>query len=144
MSTLAVLHVLSIALWGGVIACEVFLETYKVRSADQEKMAADLHYRIDLFVEAPLILAVLVTGALLLDQATWSTLLAIKVAAALVVIGANAVCVAIVVQRYLALRGATDEDALSSFAIQTRRINLIGLIFIPMGIAVFALGWAIS
>ncbi len=142
MSTLAIMHVLSIALWGGVIACEVFIETYMIRSADQRKMATDLHYRIDLFIEAPLIMAVLVTGALLLDQTTWSTLLAIKIAAALVVIGANTVCIATVVQRYLALRGAADEDESSSFALLTRRIQLTA-IFIPMGLAVFALGWVL-
>ncbi len=125
------------------MACEMFIETYKVRSLQQEKMVADLHYRIDLFVEAPLLLAVLVTGALLLDQTTWSTLLAIKVVAALVVVGGNAVCIAIVVKRYLALRGLEDEETLSKFAVQTQRIHLIGFIFIPLGLAVFALGWAI-
>lgn len=126
------------------MACEMFIETYKVRSSDQGKLIADLHYRIDLFVEAPLLLVVLITGALLLDQATWSTWLAIKVAAALIVIGGNVACVAIVVQRYRALRGVEDEEALSAFATQTQRIHWIGVSFIPLGVAVFALGWAIS
>lgn len=143
MSTLAVLHILAVTLWGGVVTSETFIETYKARSADQRKMITDLHYRIDLFIESPLLFAVLITGMLLIGQSTWSTLLAIKVAAGLVVIGANAVCIVCVVRRYLAMHASTEEESLSEFAIQTKRIRSTAL-FIPLGLAVFALGWVIS
>lgn len=143
MNTLQVLHLVFIALWGGVLACEAILELLPLHNTADRKIVADLHFRIDMLVEAPLLAAILVTGALLLSQASWSLLLAVKVAGGLAVIGANAYCIVVVVQRHLAMRRAAKEEAKASFAAHTRSIYRVSVIALPVGLGVFALGLAL-
>ncbi len=63
--------------------------------------AARLHYWIDLTVEIPLVVMVLVTGALL-AQRSWplTPLLWIKIGAGAVAITSNLACSAVVIARY--------------------------------------------
>lgn len=141
------LHLVFIALWGGVLASEALLEFLPVGNAIQGRQVADLHFRIDALLEAPLLVAILATGILLLSQATWSMLLALKVAGGLVVIGANVACIAVVVKRHLALRASASGDsdqATACFIKHTRSIHRIIFSFTPIGLGVFALGLALS
>lgn len=140
MTTLQAFHLVFIALWGGVLACEGLMEFLPVKTALEGKQIAKLHYRIDLLLEAPLLLAILITGVLLLGDVQWSALLVVKVVAALVLIAANAACIAVVVKRYRDLAGAGDDRAFAVFASQTRRIHRIIFTFTPLGLLVFALG----
>ncbi len=144
MSTLAVLHISFIVAWAAIIAVESIIEFFNdIRTSDQAKMVADLHFKIDVYLEVPVVLGVLVTGALLLSDATWSILLAIKVAGALFAIGMNALCVVIVIRRHAALRDAVVEGVAESFTVRSNRIFDLASVGIPVGIAAFVLGWVL-
>lgn len=139
MSTLQALHLLFIAGWAGVLACEGLLEFLPAGDAGRERQIAVLHFRIDLLLEAPLLVGILVTGMILLDDAEWSLLLAVKVVGALTVIGANAACIVAVVRRHLGVRQAGPAAA-QVFARQTRVIHRVIYLFTPVGVGVFAAG----
>ncbi len=118
--TLTTIHLLFIALWGGVLACEGIIEFVPTRHEEQERLVAKLHFRIDVLLEAPLLVGILVTGIVLLAGTPWTTLLAIKVAGALVVILANAACIVVVVRRYLATRDAPNRPLCANIPQDTR------------------------
>lgn len=61
---------------------------------------ARLHIRVDLFIEIPAFVMVLVTGVLMLAQTPPSTALLIKVVCGLVAIATNVICVALVFKRH--------------------------------------------
>lgn len=143
VGTLQALHLFFIAGWAGVLACEALLEFLPAGDAGREQQIALLHYRIDLLLEAPLLAGILVTGVILLGDAQWSLALAIKVVAALVVIGANAACVVVVVRRHRGLR-RPGRDAAGVFARDTHAIHWLIYVFTPIGLGVFVLGLVLA
>jgi hypothetical protein len=114
-------HLILLSMWGGVVLAETVIEAAGVDEASL-RAAARLHYRIDVFVEVPLLGAVLATGAVLTSRA-WPPvpLLAAKIAAGLVVIGINLWCVGVVVARH---RRLDDAAALVKLS---RHVRLAGL-----------------
>jgi len=110
---LPVIHLLVLSLWGGVVATEAVIEIYPFRYPEVHSATIRLHYWIDLLVEAPLILAVVVTGGLLLystDPITNRHLVKVGFAAAAVIV--NIVCIIVVVRRGRGLDRGTDETRL--------------------------------
>jgi hypothetical protein len=128
--TLLQLHFLAVGFWMGLLAAETVLEFHP--RASQPPFAI-VHKWIDLLFEGPVVLLVLVSGALLLAR-NWPAppLLLIKAAAGLVAILANLYCFPLVLAR------ARTTDAQRALVL-TRRIKLTGAGF-PFAIAAFAIG----
>jgi hypothetical protein len=110
---LPMIHLVVLALWGGVVATEAVIELYPFRHREQHAATIRLHYWIDLLVEAPLVLAVAVTGLVLLlslDRVTPTHL--VKVGFGAAAIAVNAFCIAVVVRRGRQLERSADDDLL--------------------------------
>ena len=100
MNALRLAHLGLLCAWGGLLLAEIIIESLGEDDVSQAH-ATRLHFWIDLLAEVPIVLGVLVTGGLLLAEIwppTWLHL--VKVACALVAIGMNLYCSAIVVVRY--------------------------------------------
>lgn len=78
-----VVHVTALALWGGVLLVELLLEFLGLRHAHLRDGVAVFHRYIDWVTEVPLLMAVTLSGLMLLQGATWDTGLVIKVASGL-------------------------------------------------------------
>lgn len=88
MDALAVGHLLSLGLWGGLVLAEVVIEA----GALDQRVAARLHHRLDLLLKVPLLCAVLVTGAALASRVPMTPLLVAKIAAGLLAASATPPC----------------------------------------------------
>jgi hypothetical protein len=106
---IALLHLILVAAWAGLVLAELVLELVGARRPEAQRFVADVHYMIDLFLELPILLGVLATGGWLLRGATFDTALAVKVACGLAAVLANLVCVALVIARH---RGARATRAI--------------------------------
>ncbi|MCJ7753492.1 MAG: hypothetical protein MUP13_02890 [Thermoanaerobaculales bacterium] len=106
----AVIHLIVLSLWGGVVATEAVIEIYPFRHSEMHAATIRLHYWIDLLVEGPLVAAVIVTGAWLLFHLDPVTPLhLVKVGFASAAIAVNVFCIAVVVRRGRRLnRGAEN------------------------------------
>ncbi len=118
-------HLTALAAWGGLVVLESFIE---LRARDDRALhrAARTHFLLDVFVELPLLVAVLATGAVLAARVpVWTTLHTMKVAAGLTAVVANLYCVAIVFRRH----AARDRvDALRRDTVRVRVVSpAIGL-----------------
>jgi len=97
---LPVIHLIALSLWGGVVATEAVVEIYPFRHREMHAATIRLHYWIDLLVEAPLVAAVVVTGAwLLIQQEPVTGLHLVKVGFAGAAVAVNVFCIAVVVRR---------------------------------------------
>jgi len=133
------LHLLFLALWGGVVLAESVLELWGRRREELLRPTVIFHYWIDFLIEAPIILGVLASGLLLLltlDRLTW--LHAVKVAAALVAVSANAYCILLVLARYRDLRRGADSEKLLA---RTRRVFLSAAVGMPFAAVAIGLGF---
>ena len=110
---LAMIHLVVLSLWGGVVATEAVIEVYPFRHRDMHPASIRLHYWIDLLVEAPLVLAVVATGIVLLyltDPVT--PLHLVKVGFAAGAVAVNVFCIAVVVRRGRRYDLGVDDDLL--------------------------------
>jgi uncharacterized membrane protein len=99
-SVLLLLHLAFVGVWLGCVLTEALFERALLgRGREQELLLAHLHKRVDLVVEIPAFIAVLVTGGLMLQGASPSVGLQVKVAFGLLAIAANAYCVLLVFKR---------------------------------------------
>jgi hypothetical protein len=127
-------HLVSLGLWGGLVAGEIVVELVS-RSDDERRHAAKLHYWMDLLVELPLLAAVVLTGVVLVAHA-WplSTVHWVKIGGGLIAVGANLWCVAHVIARY---RRANDAQALRAHG---RRIIAAAFVGVPFAAVALYLG----
>lgn len=97
--SLSTLHLMLLCLWGGLVMAEVILEL----SSTESELAhtAKVHLWLDLLVELPLLLGVLLTGILLSAQ-QWplSALLWTKIVCGLLAISLNLYCFVMVLLRH--------------------------------------------
>ena len=108
MPVMSMVHLVVLALWGGVVATEAVIEIAPFRRPELHAGTIRLHYWIDLLVELPLVVAVAVTGttlAILAESLTPRHLVKIGFAAAAVAV--NLFCIAVVLRR--ARRHRTDS-----------------------------------
>lgn len=99
-ATTHLIHLMMLSLWGGVVATEAVIEVLPFRQPDLHPATVRLHYWIDLLVELPLVIAVIVTGSTLLylvDDITGLHLLKVGFAGAAVTV--NLYCIVVVVRR---------------------------------------------
>lgn len=108
---LAMVHLIFLSLWGGVVATEAVVEVTPFRKPELHAAAIRFHYWIDLLVELPLVLAVTATGVILaisIDRLSGLHLIKILLGASAVVV--NLFCIAVVVRRGRRLdRGDSGE-----------------------------------
>jgi ABC-type spermidine/putrescine transport system permease subunit II len=110
---LAMLHLMVLSLWGGVVATEAVIEIYPFRHREMHAATIRLHYWIDLLVEAPLVMAVVVTGASLLYLTSPITPLhLLKVGFATAAVAVNIFCIVVVVRRGRRLEQSPADDRL--------------------------------
>ena len=113
INILAMIHLVFLSLWGGVVATEAVIEIYPFRRREIHGATIRLHYWIDLLVEGPLVLAVVVTGATLLFLVSPITPLhLVKVSFAGAAVAVNIFCIAVVVRRGRGLNRAIEEERL--------------------------------
>lgn len=106
-SILLALHLVFVGLWLGCVLTEALFERALLgQGRPQELLLSNLHKRVDLFIEIPAFMLVLMTGGMLWHQAQPGMLLHIKVGFGLLAILANAYCVHLVFKRHrLAVNG---------------------------------------
>jgi hypothetical protein len=132
-ASIHLLHLIFLAMWGGVLGCEFILEAWLPRRGPTgEETLAALHYYIDLGLELPLLLGVIVTGLLLLAGRPIDARLAVKLAGAAIALAANLTCVVLVVVRH---RG--DKAKLAR---RTRAIRWTAIIGVPAGFVALYIG----
>ena len=110
---LAMIHLMMLSLWGGVVATEAVIEVYPFRQRELHAATIRFHYWIDLLVELPLVLAVIATGAALFfltDPVTPLHLVKIGLGGAAVAV--NLFCIVVVVKRGRRLAGDGDDERL--------------------------------
>ena len=110
---LAMVHLMVLSLWGGVVATEAVIEVYPFRKRELHAATIRFHYWIDLLVELPLVLAVIATGVglwFLTDPVTPLHLVKIGFGAAAVAI--NLFCIVVVVKRGRHLESDADDETL--------------------------------
>ena len=110
---LAMLHLIMLSMWGGVVATEAVIELYPFRQRELHAATIRFHYWIDLLVELPLVLAVIATGVglwILTDPVTPLHLVKIGFGAAAVAV--NLFCIVVVVKRGRRLAASAEEDGL--------------------------------
>ena len=100
MSGLQLAHLILVSLWSGIVLTEAIVETL---GHVEEGLAARVHFWIDVIVEMPTVLAVLITGAILAAR-VWPPppLLVAKLIAGLVAVGVNGYCFVFVILRFRA------------------------------------------
>lgn len=97
---LLVTHLVFIGVWLGCVLTEALFERALLgQGRDQELILVGLHKRVDLIVEIPAFVMVLITGALMLSSAQPSVALHAKIGLGLVAIAANTYCIWIVFRR---------------------------------------------
>lgn len=98
---LSLLHASLAALWLGCVLTEVFFErTLLAAGPAQHRLLAQLHRRVDLWLELPALLGVAVTGGLLLaGRSGTDALLGWKLAAGIAAVACNLYCVVLVLRR---------------------------------------------
>jgi hypothetical protein len=108
MKSLLVVHLVLVGIWLGCVLTEALFERALLgKGRPQELILVGLHKRVDLMVELPALIGVLVTGAMLLAGAGESSVLHTKIAFGLLAIFANLYCVWLVFRR---AKAATTGD----------------------------------
>jgi len=127
-------HLVLLGLWGGVVAAEMVVEDLGRRNQELQAPAARFHYWIDLLVELPLLIGVTGSG-LVLAALRWplSGLHWIKIVLACVAIGANLICVAVVLRRH-----KQQEHAL------TRKLFVLVGVGLPAALVAATLGFILA
>ncbi|CAN5197474.1 lipoprotein [soil metagenome] len=97
---LLALHLLFAGLWLGCVLTEALFERALLgKGHAQEAILGALHKKVDIFVEIPAFMMVLITGGIMLITAPPSALLYTKIGFGLVAIVANIYCVWLVFKR---------------------------------------------
>ncbi|MDO8988763.1 MAG: hypothetical protein Q7U91_03935 [Sideroxyarcus sp.] len=105
------LHLAFAGIWLGCVITEALFERALLgKGRAQELILVTLHKRVDLFVEIPAFLGVLVTGAFMLAGAGANPLLAAKIVFGLLAIAVNVYCVWLVFRRATAAQADRWEE----------------------------------
>jgi len=97
------IHLFFIGVWLGLYLVETVIEIVGHKTKNHI-LVAKMHYYVDIFIEIPVFMTVLVTGLLLFDTNKFSGLYAIKIICGLIAVSANIVCFAFVAIRNQAAR----------------------------------------
>ncbi|MDT8991482.1 hypothetical protein RQP54_11480 [Curvibacter sp. APW13] len=113
-SVVLFIHLCLVGVWLGCVLTEALFERALLgQGRAQELLLARLHKKVDVVVEIPAFLGVLLTGALMAAQVPMTAVLQWKIVFGLIAIGANLYCVRLVWAR-LALAEAGDWDGFAA------------------------------
>jgi hypothetical protein len=113
IDALAMVHLIVLSLWGGVVATEAVIEVYPFRQRELHAATIRFHYWIDLLVELPLVLAVIATGAALVFLTDPLTPLHfVKIGFGGAAVAVNLFCIVVVVKRGRRLAEDADDERL--------------------------------
>jgi uncharacterized membrane protein len=133
------LHLTFVGLWLGCVLTEALFERALLgKGREQEMLLAALHKRVDVFVEIPAFVVVLLTGGLMLPTALQSPALTTKIGFGLLAVVANIYCVRLVFRR-LSHGACGDWAAFHRVDHLQHKIGAIVLvgILIALGIGLF-------
>jgi hypothetical protein len=136
---LLVVHIVFVGIWLGCVITEALFERALLgKGRAEELILVGLHKRVDLIVEIPAILVVLITGGLLLTSASPSSELYTKIAFAFIAIVANIYCVWLVFRRAKAAE-AGEWESFSALDHLQHKYGAVVLVFIlvALGIGVY-------
>jgi hypothetical protein len=136
MSTLTTIHLCAISFWFGVIGAEFVIERSRAESKPHGFAVARNHYWIDLLLEIPAAIIVLISGALMLSSVALTPLLVVKVLAGSIAVGVNLICIVPVARR----KAAADAQQLAEVVRHSRRIDQITVIGLPAGLVALLIG----
>ena len=97
--SLLLIHLLALGIWLGCILTEAAFEHTLPKDEIFERAVARLHVLVDVWIETPAFVVVLVSGALMLADSPGDTTFQIKVALGLVAVAINVWCVWLVFRR---------------------------------------------
>jgi len=123
-----VTHLVFVGVWLGCVLTEALFERALLgHGRDKEKILANLHKKVDIIVEIPAFIIVLVTGGLLLAGSAPSTLLFVKISCGLVAILANVYCIYLVYRRAACAR-SDDWDGFAHLDDQQHKYGAVVLL----------------
>jgi putative copper export protein len=132
---LLALHLIFIGVWLGCIVTEALFERALLgKGTTQKAILGALHKKVDIFVEIPAFMLVLITGIMMISAAPESPLFLTKIGFGMLAILANIYCVWIVFKRS---KHASEADW-DAFKRVDHILHKVGAI-IPIGILI-ALG----
>ena len=125
MEPFHIAHLVALSVWLGVVITEVLFE-FSGSDAESLRAAARFHYNVDKFGELPILLAILVTGAILTVRAWPMTPLhLVKIGASLIALICAFVCTLWVFER----RQIEDPDALLGFRRRIWSLAAVAAVF---------------
>ncbi|MEJ6004553.1 hypothetical protein WG899_03265 [Paucibacter sp. AS339] len=134
-------HLLMVGLWLGCVLTEALFERALLgRGSAAELWLARLHWRVDLCIEIPAFCGVLLSGAVLLQQAPAGPWLWLKLGFAGLAIAANLFCVGLVWRR---LKQAEIGDA-AGFARTDHLQHRVGAVVLLALLAAMGVGFKIG
>ncbi len=136
-SMLVPLHIAFAGVWLGCVLTEVLFERALLgRGRDEALILAELHKRVDLTVEVPAFVIVLVTGALMIPAAMGGVPLDAMIGTGLLAIVANIYCVWLVLRR----AGAANNGDWDAFTRLDRKQHAYGAIVLLGIVAALTIG----
>lgn len=134
------IHLFAAAFWFGVLGVEFILEQGRTRSREHGYAVADIHYNIDLFLETPAFLVVLITGLMMLQGHPLSGLFLAKVCAGAIAILGNVGCVYAIVRR----KWAAHTNDFKSVVKYSYMVDKLSAIAVPAGFAALFIGFYLA
>lgn len=134
-------HLILLSLWGGLVLTEAVIELYPYRNRQMHGSSITLHYYIDILVETPLLLGVLITGIVLVFQVHLVPLHYLLIACGLFALGMNFICVSQVIKRKTLQEQGQSDTILWQY---TRYIITTALLGIPAGLAAAYIGFTLG
>lgn len=137
MTVLLLTHIIAVGVWLGCIATESVMEAGREKSISHHQAVAEIHKWIDIFVEIPMVILVLVTGVLLFSQHPQPDIIKIKVALGLIAISLNLLCFYFIIKRNQLFITGNDTKATTFSKYQ----DIAGGIMIMCILAVVSIGF---
>lgn len=136
------IHILFVGIWVGCVLTEALFERALLhKGRDKELILANLHWKVDIFIEVPAFLIVALSGAMLLQSTNFAPLILAKISAGMVAILINIFCVKLVYDRKIAANKEDWQKFEALDKIQHKAgalVLLFQLIAISCGLMVFA------
>lgn len=136
-SLIVAIHLFAAALWIGVLGAEFILEQGRTRSREHGFTVADIHYKIDVWLETPAFCVVLITGLAMLDPSRLSGLYLLKVSMGLLAVSGNILCVYAIVRRKVAA-DARDFAGLVRYSVMVDKLSAVS---VPAGFVALFCGF---
>lgn len=136
MAYLALFHVGILCFWLGTLTVVVLLERQRPNSKQDTLNAAQLHYKIDVYLAVPAFVLLLMSGMMMLEPSQLAGWYLVKVICGVMAIGINAWCVLPVIQR----KNAADVGNFGDVIRYSEMIDKALPMSLPFGAVSFAIG----